>query len=196
MKAHSVANNTFNLIRSGGIKVVCSVRRPEDAIASWMEAFNFGLDESIGHMTGWIESFERIRPYALVLRYEEIDRHPWRAVDRIAKHLCDDVSFAEVRQIAQLYAKDRVKLMADSLTLVDHGVQDIGFSYYDNRTFFHRRHISSLVSRPAVERIGSDSVSRIRDRLGRLVGPDGYLTMAPAAPRTGLLDSILSLASV
>jgi hypothetical protein len=182
MKAHSVANNTFNLIRSGGIKVVCSVRRPEDAIASWMEAFNFGLDESIGHMTGWIESFERIRPYALVLRYEEIDRHPWRAVDRIAKHLCDDVSFAEVRQIAQLYAKDRVKLMADSLTLVDHG--------------FHRRHISSLVSRPAVERIGSDSVSRIRDRLGRLVGPDGYLTMAPAAPRTGLLDSILSLASV
>lgn len=195
MKAHSVANSTFKLIRSGGIKVVCTVRRPEDAIASWMEAFNFGLDESIGHMRGWIESFERIRPYALVVPYEEIDRHPWRAASRIAKHVCDDASFTEIRQIAQLYAKDKVKLLADSLAMTDDGIQDLGFSYYDNRTFFHRRHVSSLVSRPACERIGPVSVSHIREQLGRLIRPDGHLATTPPAAGPAFLDSILARAS-
>jgi hypothetical protein len=195
LKAHSAANVTFNLIRSGGIKVVCTVRRPEDAIASWMQTFDYGLEESIGHMKWWIGSFERIRPYALVVPYEQIDRRPLLAISRIAKHLCDDASLAEMRQIARLYSKDRVKLMADSLAVSDEGVQDLGHTYYDNRTFFHRRHVSSLVSRSASERIGVDSVSRIRNELGRLIRPDGHLVSTANAPAPAFLDSILSLAS-
>jgi hypothetical protein len=196
LKAHSVETNTFKLIQSGAMKVVCTVRRPEDAIASWMETFNFSLDESIDHMRSWIEGFERILPYALVIPYEEIDRYPRHSAGRIAKHICSDASFAEIRRIARLYSKGEVKRVTDSLAMTDQGIQDLGFSYYDDRTFFHRRHVSSLISRPAAERIGSASVSQIRDQLRHVIRSDGHLTITPpVAARPAFLNNVLAFAS-
>ncbi len=41
-------------------------------------------------------------------------------------------------------------------------MRDIGFSWYDETTFFHRRHVASLDSRPAEQRLSGEQLMRIR----------------------------------
>lgn len=57
---------------------------------------------------------------------QQIDRHPWLAAWRIARFL-----------------------YPVGLSVSDGGVVDIGFSHCDRQTFFHRRHVTALQSRPA-----------------------------------------------
>ena len=92
----------------------------------------------------------------------QLDRRPWLAAWRIARFLCPDVTLAEVLRIARRHAKARVKQRSDALQSGSKGVVDIGFSYYDRATFFHRRHVSSLRSYPAEKRLPSDQLARIR----------------------------------
>ena len=47
LKAHQADDVTLALIKIGAVKAVCTVRKPEDAIASWMTTFGFTLAESL-----------------------------------------------------------------------------------------------------------------------------------------------------
>jgi hypothetical protein len=174
-KAHSTDDVTLRLIELGAVKAVCTVRRPEDAIASWMEAFGFRLDESIASMQEWLKMFERLRNHALVVRYEQIDRHPWRAALRIARYVCPDAWVKDVLRAARTHSKTRVKAITDKLDEETDNVVDVSFSYYDRSTFLHRRHVSALVSRPAKDRIGEDAVASIRRALYANIDADGNL---------------------
>jgi len=51
MKGHWPGDATINSIISGEARAVCTVRKPEDAIASWMTAFGFPLEQAI--VNGW-----------------------------------------------------------------------------------------------------------------------------------------------
>jgi hypothetical protein len=164
-KAHSADEFTLRLIELGAVKAVCTVRRPEDAIASWMETFGFQFNEAVAHMQEWLSMYARLRKHALVVPYEQIDRQPWRAALRIARHICPDARIMEVIRIARTHSKRNVKDMTDRLVNGMDNIQDISFSYYDTKTFFHRRHVSTLVSRPAADRIGKDAVLSIRRTL-------------------------------
>jgi len=175
LKAHSADETTTRLVRLGAIKAVCTIRKPEDAIASWMETFGFTLEQSIEYMRGWFMSFEHIRHHALVVRYELIDRHPSWAAWSIARYILPNPSRIEVVGIAARYSKDDVLKMSNDLQKGAPGVCDIGFSYYDTTTFIHRRHVSALVSSPAVARIGEDAVKHIRQGLGAYVDQNGNI---------------------
>jgi hypothetical protein len=101
----------------------------------------------------------------LIVSYDEIDRRPWFATWRIARAICPVVGPAEVIRIARRFSKAEVKRQVDRLAPGSPEVTDIGFSYFDNATFFHRRHVASLVSRPAEERLAHERLSRIQEGL-------------------------------
>jgi Sulfotransferase domain len=185
LKAHCADDLTIRLIHIGAVKAVVTVRKPEDAIASWMDTFGFSLDESIQHMTNWIEMFQRLQDRALIIPYDQIDRHPLRAVESIAGFLCGDVDPAEIADLAKRYSKERVKEFSDRIETSGACVKDIGFSHYDSKTFFHRRHVSTLHSQEATQRIGQELVFAIRRSLGRHVDRNGELTIAEMIQASG-----------
>jgi hypothetical protein len=173
LKAHTADDTTIRLVRLGAIKTICTVRKPEDAIASWIETFGFNLEESIERLRGWFVMFEQIRRHALIVPYALIDRHPRRAAWLIARYICPDASRIEVIRIALRYSKNNVIKISQNLQKDAPIIHDIGYSYYDEKTFFHRCHVSSLVTKPAIARIGEDAVRSIREALRAHVDPNG-----------------------
>jgi hypothetical protein len=175
IKAHAVDEFTMRLIQVGAARVVCTFRRPVDAIASWQETFGFNLEDSIREIETWLAMFQRIRNQALIISYDELDLHPFRAAWRIAQHLCPDAGVPEVKGIARRYTKKNVKAIADGLQKDAETVERLEFSYFDKATFFHRNHVSTIASRPAEERIPPDAIEAVRQRLGRYLDEEGNL---------------------
>lgn len=174
-KAHQADDMTVKLIKHGAIRAVCTVRRPEDAIASWMEVFGFKLDESIASMLAWLEMFSKIRDHSLVIRYEMIDTKPWHAAWRVGKYICPDLRVREVFQISRKYSKQNVKNLTDAMRPSDSDIQNIGFSYFNKENLFHRGHVTTMESRPARERIGEGAVAEIRKALRSHIDDRGDL---------------------
>jgi len=165
MKSHAACPATVTLARHGAVRTVFTARRVEDAAASWIETFGWSEAETIEHLRTWLALYARLRGAALLVPYTQLDRRPWLAAWHIAHFLCRDATPAEAICIARRHAKARVKQRADALRSGDEGVADLGFSYYDRATLFHRRHVSSLRSRRAEERLPPDQVARIRTAL-------------------------------
>lgn len=175
LKSHRLNNASVRLVELGAVTSICTIRKPEDAIASWMEVFGFDLADSIDEMKAWLRMFDRIRANSLVVDYDVIDRRHRTAAWRIARHLAPSASPFEVFRIARRHSKAAVKAMADRLETAGGDIVDIGFSHYDKATFYHRRHVSSLVSRGAAERLPIDTVKRIRAALGDRLDAEGRL---------------------
>jgi hypothetical protein len=174
-KGHIANDMTLQLVRLGAIKTICTIRKPEDAIASWMQTFGFGLEKSIEDMLQWLAMFDEIRHHALVLSYDDINCRPRRAAMCIGRWICPSAGLMEILSIARRYSKRRVLESTRNLQSDGDNVKDIAFSYYDRETFFHRRHVSGLVSQSAAERIGQDAVSVIRARLRAFLDECGNL---------------------
>lgn len=177
MKSHSVSSSCRRLINLGAAKSICTVRRPEDAIASWMETFGFTLERSIDDLKEWLDMFVEIRAHSLVIDYDDIDRRPFYAAWRIGRFLGYSSPF-EAHRIAKRHSKSAVKALTDNLENADRSLVDIGFSQYDGNTLYHRRHVSTLKSRDAAERLPAEAIRMIRDRLARYIDDRGRLTMA------------------
>lgn len=175
LKAHDTDNFTIRLLQLGAIKSVCTVRKPEDSIASWMTVFGFSLKDSISHMQAWLNMYSLIRPYSLTLPYTQIEQNPAHAAWEIAKYICPDADVQEVSSIVRNYSRSRLKRMTDGLRRDDDGIKDIGFSYYDEQTFLHRGHVSGHRGQQAEDRIGLDAVRTIRDALHDWLDEEGNL---------------------
>jgi hypothetical protein len=165
VKAHASDDLGIALARYGAMRVICTVRRPEDAVVSWMETFGFEETEAVEHVRSWLRLYAQIREVALTVRYETIDRHPTFAAWRIGRYLFSNFGWREARAIARRHSKRVVKARTDQLPRGASGIRDVGFSWYDERTFFHRRHVSSRTSRRAEERISAEQLARIRNAL-------------------------------
>jgi hypothetical protein len=174
IKAHRLDATSGELAKAGAMRIIITVRRVEDAMASWFDAFD-ALPEAtaLQIMRDWLCLFRHLRFQALVVSYEEIDRHPWFATWRIARAICPGIGPAETIKIARRFSKAEVKRQADQLVLGGSEVTDVGFSYFDNATFFHRRHVASLVSRPAEERLTHERLVRIREGLANEIAGTG-----------------------
>ena len=72
---------------------------------------------------------------------------------------------AEAIAIARRYQKAEVKRRADELCVGAPGIVDAGFSHFDEQTFFHRRHVAALQSRPAEQVLSKEALARIRQTL-------------------------------
>lgn len=175
LKGHAADEITLGLIKLGAIKAVCTVRKPEDAIASWTTTFGFTLEESVSVMEAWLRMFSAIRAHALVVPFEEIDQEPESAAWKIARHICSDADKLEVEEISAQFSKTKIKNFSEELQLDQDDTQDIGFSFYDKKTFFHRKHVTSIDTVKADDRIGIEQVLAIRQALAPWCDEDGNL---------------------
>jgi hypothetical protein len=162
LKAHEIDDLGLALAPHGAIKIICTVRNPEDAAASWITTFGFSEDQAISYILRWIELYSKIKPYALTIEYDLIDRYPIIAARRIGRYLSSDVSWKESWETARRHSKVKIKEATDRMDKSATGVRDISFSWYDTTTFFHRNHVSSIKSRSADERLPLEQAERIR----------------------------------
>lgn len=174
-KGHAADEVTVKLAKLGAIKVICSVRKPEDAIASWMETFGFSVEESIAAMDRWILMYQELNDYALSLRFETIDATPFGAARAIAQHVCPDSTAEEAEAICRAFTKECVQQLSLRVTDRKGEIEDLGFSYYDKGTYFHRRHVTSLNERKAGTRIGSGDIALIRSSFRSYCDEEGNL---------------------
>jgi hypothetical protein len=179
MKAHQLDDLSILLGRYGAMRVICTVRKPEDAVASWMQMFKTPEEEAIAGMRAWLRLYRELKPFALTVSYLKIDLHPVMAAWQIMRFLFPGATITEAWRSSRRYSKAEVKKRTDAL--VDRqaaAVKDVGVSWYDRNTFFHRRHVSSLKSRAAIERLPLDQVERIRTGLANEIAAAGLETLA------------------
>jgi hypothetical protein len=64
IKAHQLDGLSILLGRYGAMRVICTVRKPEDAVASWMQMFNASEEEAIAGMRAWLRLYQELKPFA------------------------------------------------------------------------------------------------------------------------------------
>lgn len=171
IKTHAPDDLINSLLKKDGVPCLCTVRKPEDAIASWMHVFGFTFQESVSTYRQWLMWHQSMFRHMLNLRYEEIDKYPVLAIRKISRYLVHDWGLAETARIWRCNRKDTIHAQTKQLACEDS--IDIGFSHYDRRTFYHRRHISSLNSRAATECLPKEQIQFIRDELRDFVDKSG-----------------------
>lgn len=173
MKAHAATAPTIALAQRHAIRTIVTVRRVEDSAASWIKTFGFSEDETVQQLRIWLVLYRELRRTSLVIPYEDIDQRPWLAADQIGRYVARDVSVLESLSISNRHSKSKVKRQTDTLSRDLDSVQDIGFSHYDRATYFHRRHVSTMVSLPAEQRLPLNQIARIREALSEYISEAG-----------------------
>jgi hypothetical protein len=141
LKNHELDEMGIALLKVGALKGICTIRDPFEAIESWMEVFGFSLEQSMIDYGKWLKSFQSIRHDVLILRFDLIQDRPIMAIWKIARYLGFTLSPIELLSLWRSYQKKSVSKFSNALSDSDSETVDIGFSYYDKESFFHRRHV-------------------------------------------------------
>ncbi len=166
-KGHATDDATLKLAKLGAMKVICSVRNPEDAIASCMETFDLPMEDAIAATQRWFGMFQAIKDYSLTLAFETINDDPFAAARSIASYIGAPPSEAEA--ICRLHTKDRVLEMSRRVANGEGNIKDVGFSSYDTTTLYHRRHVTSLHEKKAAARLTGAQIASIQDRMAPVI---------------------------
>ncbi len=163
LKSHAPDRAVTDLVLSGNALCICTIRKPEDAIASWMEIFDFSLEESLMHFEAWMKWHRCISEKSLDIYFDEIEKDLVSTVKKISNFLFGEVLFDEIISLSKKYQKDEVYRRSNELNISSgEEVIDCGFSFYDRDTLFHRRHVSSLVPRTAEDILSAEQIRKIR----------------------------------
>jgi len=171
IKSHSPDALINAILEKKGVPCVCTVRKPEDAIASWMSVFGFSLEDSVATYGQWLSWHKKMHKNMLNISYEDVDKYPWLVVRKISKYLLGTWNPLEVHRIWLNNKKKAVYEKTHNMDLADS--VDLGFSFYDKINFYHRRHVSSLKSKQAFDLLSQDQVEYIRSNLGRYLDREG-----------------------
>lgn len=167
IKSHNADENLICLVRDGRAKCIITYRRPDEAVASWMETFGATFDDAASTVQAWLEWHRGLKAPALYIPYELIEKRPRRAILSIQRYLNLKIDRSRVARLAASYSKAAVKAKCDALTEGEETI-NIGFSYYDRSTFFHRKHVSSINARLASHTISPAQIEQLNARLAEL----------------------------
>lgn len=173
IKTHAPDHFTNLLLKKNALPCICTIRKPEDAIASLMRTFEFSLEESVAAYKTWLAWHRQMSKHVLNIDYDEIEKTPLLAVLKIGRYLLRDMKINEVIQIWWQFRKSAVYKKTQALQRDAHEIADIGFSYYDKTTFFHRRHVSSLETTSAHEFLTQQQIAFVRQELKEYVDVAG-----------------------
>lgn len=173
IKTHGPDGTIRALVEKGALPCVCTIRKPEDAIGSWMSTFGFQLDDSIRAMRDWIGWHRAVCHRVLNISYTDIEQAPLLTAWRIGRYFAENIGVREVVKIWAAYRKERVFDATREMLPEQDGVRKLTFSYYDQRTFFHRRHVSAIRARTARDTLDESQIELIRRQLAEFVDSDG-----------------------
>lgn len=173
IKSHDPDESINAVLRKKGFPCICTIRKPEDAILSWMQTFGFSIESSVETYHRWLTWHRAMSSNMLNIRYEEVDKYPILTIRKISQYLINTWSPSVILKIWWRYRKSFVHSVTSTMEKNRAGMTDIGFSYFDDDTFFHRRHISSLKSRSAVNFLSGDEIKFIRNYLDVFLDKNG-----------------------
>jgi hypothetical protein len=182
-KTHSAGPYITQTITSGSAKCICSIRKPEDALASFISIFHSPLELMVDAMHRWLTWYVSVAPSVLTIGYTAIDTAPQMVISRIENYLTGHSSEETSSAISQKYCKASLKARLDNLE-ISPATTYVDFSFYENETFFHRGHISAVESCAADTLLSPAQISSIRTRLKEFVDENGnvkhqYVSMGP-----------------
>jgi hypothetical protein len=169
LKTHAPDDDVLARIKDRSIKCICTIRRPDDAIASWIRTFASSIDQGIESIRHWLSWYVQVSDKVLTLNFHTVDQERRSAIEKIVEYIgtpCDQIF---IDALEKKYEKSEVKRKYDALAPVEDTV-DMGFSYYHRQTFFHRRHVSCLDTRSAEEDLSPLQLDQIRSALQEYVG--------------------------
>jgi hypothetical protein len=172
VKAHLPDHVLVAKIAAKTALCICTYRKPEDAVASWMDTFGFTFDESLGAIRGWLAWHQPAQLPMLNIAYDTIEDQPLDAVLMIQRYLTGHVDHGVAQALVSKYSKARVKEKYDALVNGADSI-NIGFSHYDPATFFHRRHVSSVEKRQVSKTLNAEQLLRVRTELANYVDANG-----------------------
>jgi hypothetical protein len=172
VKTHSPDQTLIEMVQAGKATCICTYRKPEYAVASWMDTFGFGFSEAVETIRSWLCWRQTLCAPVLDISYDTIEERPLLAIMTIQRYLLGKVDMTQAEELKQRYSKARIKQEYDALTVAEPAV-DIGFSYYDPNTFFHRRHVSSVGKRMIGSTLNTAQIAIVRRELADLIDANG-----------------------
>ncbi|MDD1623180.1 MAG: sulfotransferase [Methylococcaceae bacterium] len=172
IKSHAPDELITSLINKRAILCICTYRKPEDSIASYVRVFGGTLESATSMVESWLEWHSKTHDRVLNIPYEQIENDPLGTIYQIQRYLTGAKDTAQAVILKEKYQKETLKDQLDLLQKSD-STTDLGFTYYDNETYFHRKHISSIKSTTALEEFSQSQISKIRNRLSRFIDIEG-----------------------
>ncbi len=173
LKSHLPEHEVIRLVQLGAVKSIVTVRRPEDAILSWMHTFGMPLEDTINAFESWFTIFHELRECSLVLRFEDVEERPARTAFRLGRSLFGDYSPVEAWRASRAFSRKRVSKLIRDVEEKRRPTTDAGFTYYDDETYFHRRHISDRSQFTA----SSEDLARIRAAFSAWIDDEGNVRL-------------------
>ena len=118
--------------------------------------------------------FRKLPASSLFLDFEQIEKHPIYTAIKIAHVICPVSGVIEANNLSMQILKEQDKTFSDALKQDPLKTRNIGNTFYDRETYFHRRHVSTLVHKHAFQRIGKKAVLIIRETYRNEVDSRGY----------------------
>ena len=171
-KAHNADDELLGLIREGSAKSICTIRKPENAVLSWLNTFGGEPAQVIDTIiVPWMHLYERIAQHSLVISMEEIEGRRLFSTWKIGRFVCSDYSVLEWGMDWRKLSKRRISNLLKDVEEKKRKIVDGGWTYYDEETFFHRRHISDRSKFDTSQELRLE----IRDRLAPWIDHNGDL---------------------
>jgi hypothetical protein len=172
LKSHHPDAAILARLAAGEVKAICTHRRPADAIASWAGTFGFSLDDSIAEMRSWMDWHRQQRGRTHDIDYAQIESDPLGVVLGIQSYLLGATDDAEAGRLRAAYDKQATFEKVVGMEKNERTV-DLGFSYYDPQTFYHRRHVRSLATLTAEDSLTVDELAAVQSALAGYVDEQG-----------------------
>ena len=142
---HDPNGEALNFLKAGQAKCVVTLRSPKDSIRSMMQTFGKPFEEALQDVKSSFEFASSVKAYALMLNYETITQRSVSSTLRILLHVYGLTALLKSRSIYQ--KTNRKALFREAQQVANHKgnldhIEDLGFTYYDKRTFLHRRHVN------------------------------------------------------
>lgn len=160
IKTHAPDSSLQKLISLGLARTLCTYRKPEDAVASRHHTFGQELEQSLRLVGNWLDWHSGTRN-TLDIDYRDIEGDSQSVIHRIQSHLVGHENEEQAERLATAYSREAVRRQYESLD-PEEDVTDVGFSYYDNKTLFHRNHIKAEKPCSAAETLTAQQLANVR----------------------------------
>jgi hypothetical protein len=172
IKAHGTDATLGNLIKTRAAVCICSFRKPEEAVASLMRVFGCNFEEALAAIGRWLEWHAAYAQFAINIDYNEILRRPLQSIFKIQRCIGGAVSIDETLRLRQHYDREQVAARTNAM-VESENTTNVGFSYFDNTTHFHRRHVSPPDQKSATDALTAQQITLVRGQLDSFLDENG-----------------------